>query len=722
MNSFVAELRQIITQTLDTLAQPQADQVSPLRRKLEVIDVPGLLRETSEGETPEDQGRSTVALSSAFGSIIDDNDKVKALGSNCASLLTHGLLEATKFYSNPKSLWGRTRTSSTTLLQEVHIQTEKGTAADTFVSSCMKVLEGRFRRYGHEPSKASWVALRGLFEHLWEQALGVADPFIHLASLDPGEGKTEAAISFLQALLSEPSLAEVSVLVAVERHNEIESLVRRSELDRHQVCVLTSDQDLNELGQATGPEVARVLFTTHEMVRRRVSGSFSNCADFHFKGRVREVRIWDEGIQRARELSFDRHDLVKLIKLLSLVRPDIVDLLESWSAKLYQTPEQGLVSVPDFGLRDALKAHNAERRLSAKDGLSIAKVLDDLSNCVVGWRKEGRRGVTLIDFKEWLPSDISPLLVLDASGRVRETYKLWPKDKATRLRRLTDSVKDYSPLVVRVWKHKAGRDVFDIEAERNQIAEAVAALIRGEPDESWLIVTFKLTVAQFEAEVRKSIGETAGRVSFITWGQHVATNDYTQCRRVILAGVLRMTYSGYELRTRAARGVRPADGPVDEEQVRAVEHGELKHDVFQAICRSHVRVSYAGRCGDAVAYIICPDHEQMKRVVEECFPGCKAERWHPFGEVVGPLSPQRQDAYDFLLKRFEEPECVSVPFKLVREYLDCSKSNFTDNVVKDPQFSKRCSEAGIGVIRGKFIRIAPVDKAIITEDGGSDVT
>jgi hypothetical protein len=56
-----------------------------------------------------------------------------------------------------------------------------------------------------------------------------------------------------------------------------------------------------------------------------------------------------------------------------------------------------------------------------------------------------------------------------------------------------------------------------------------------------------------EREVRRQLSETAAKVSFITWGRHMATNDYAEVPNVILAGTLFMRPSFYTALTHLAR-------------------------------------------------------------------------------------------------------------------------------------------------------------------------
>ena len=63
---------------------------------------------------------------------------------------------------------------------------------------------------------------------------------------------------------------------------------------------------------------------------------------------------------------------------------------------------------------------------------------------------DGCSGATTITYRESLPSEFAPLLVLDASGSLRQTYEFWEKGRGN-LERVAFAGEDvlqphYSPL------------------------------------------------------------------------------------------------------------------------------------------------------------------------------------------------------------------------------------------------------------------------------------
>ncbi len=83
------------------------------------------------------------------------------------------------------------------------------------------------------------------------------------------------------------------------------------------------------------------------------------------------------------------------------------------------------------------------------------------------------------------PQDVA---ILDASGRVRATYALWEKHLGN-LVRLPSVAKSYGNLTVHVMDKGSGKNAWLKNGEA--LAQEVAQLIDGKPEEPWLVVYHK---------------------------------------------------------------------------------------------------------------------------------------------------------------------------------------------------------------------------------------
>ena len=148
-------------------------------------------------------------------------------------------------------------------------------------------------------------------------------------------------------------------------------------------------------------------------------------------------------------------------------------------------------------------------------------------------------GNTLLDYRENLPDHFFPVVILDASGRVRATYLNWRKDRG-KLHYLGCAPKGYHNLTIHVWDQGGGKTAF--RSKWPELMNGIAATIRSKPDERWLVITHK---ADGEG-LLKAIPDLAQKlnvpnsenVSFLTWGSEKATNDFVDVPNLILAGTL----------------------------------------------------------------------------------------------------------------------------------------------------------------------------------------
>src|SRR5262249_26043678 len=120
----------------------------------------------------------------------------------------------------------------------------------------------------------------------------------------------------------------------------------------------------------------------------------------------------------------------------------------------------------------------------------IPKVIYDLwfiggKSVVV--RKDGNHK-TVIDYENSLPSDLKPVLVLDASARIRRMYHHWSNGRGD-LTWLMEAPKQYHNLTAHIWPRGGGHQTITDDAK--VIVEGVAKTIETKPNEEWLVVHHK---------------------------------------------------------------------------------------------------------------------------------------------------------------------------------------------------------------------------------------
>lgn len=572
----------------------------------------------------------------------------------------------------------------------------------------------------HRPGPRMWAALGHLAATMEAMANETCPPSFYLSSLDPGVGKSETVAHFVRALLDSPDHKHVGVLICVSRLDEIKSFVSRMRLPDSAYSVLTADKDVNGLAFLP-PQQGQVLFTTQQMVESRCKGSsFALAQTFHYEGRPRQVRIWDESILPGQTLTLNRDDIGFLFKPLRSRFPKLTNQLDSLFADIPKMKDGAVVPVPDFAEDHGVEVNDVMRLLKdyPKDQQVAASALWFLSGKTVVVRQDGKYGNTLLDYRETLPGDLAPVVVLDASGRVRGTYSQWETGRGN-LTRLLSAPKSYRNLRVHVWQRGGGKSAFANEGQL--LADGIATTISKKPDEEWLVVCHQAKPGQFdvEATVRDLLkGNT--KVHFITWGNHQATNEFSHVSNVVLAGTLFYRTSHYESLGRLAAGRRPEDGQFAKRDYDDVMHGEHSHLVLQAACRGSVRLCEGNACQPCNLYLIASLASGIPRSLKMIFPGCTVVTWQP---VPKALTGKVKQAVEYIRRWFCDNPSAVLPFReVMREIGMSDTSNFRKHVRLHPDFVEALGELGViehgeGKYRRGFVRLVHYFGFDVEEDG-----
>lgn len=559
----------------------------------------------------------------------------------------------------------------------------------------------------HRPAPEMYRALYDIINTLDAMARGEAERKVYLSSLDPGVGKTSAICAFVDALLTGPEYQDVGVIICLSRLDEIRGLVHRMGIPPEMFAVLTSDKALNALGVGEGnTDQAQVLFTTQQRIERHLEGrSFEACAEFHYRGRPRAVRIWDESWLPGQTLTISRDDIGLLFKPMRPVYPELTDAIEDLFTSIRSMDDGSRVQVPDFeqtygvGLNEVLALfdlpYNNDDASLKDDQRLVASSLWFMSGRTVSVRRDGAYGNTALSYRETLPEDLAPLLVLDASGRVRETYTQMERSRDN-LIRLGTAAKSYRSLKVHVWRTGGGKSSFGFNDKGQELIDGILGTIRTKPEEQWLVVVHKPSrrVRDVERAVRDLLGNDVdqGKVHFINWGRHTATNAYAQVPNVILAGTLFYRPSYYEALGRLAAKT-PAHQRYPLEAQQRIALGEHQHGILQALCRGSVRQCIGGECAPCDAYVIASVQTGIPDTLAKMFPGCQLLDWKPIRRA---LRGKVGQAVGYLRDRFSDPMVELVKFKEVMKAIGMNYSqSFRDDIRRHPEFKAEVAELGL---------------------------
>lgn len=535
-------------------------------------------------------------------------------------------------------------------------------------------------------SSEQWSALQALVETFDRIAQNKADEVAYLSSLDPGVGKTTAIVCYLSALeealrsQAEPENVpgdHPGALICVERIDQakdvLEQLVETMGVPTDSVAIWTSDVKSYDI------EDCPILLTTHERVRRLTKGrTFSETVELSFRGAPRTLRIWDETFTTTRGIAANSRTIGQAIGVLSMYREmeagtalgKVMSYLDTWQ-------DGALLDVPDWtsmlrftALEDYLSAEDIsdEQRDTLMDMAAISGKRTRIS-------RYGSDAASLF-YRAVLPSDIYPVVVTDASGRVRQHYT--DQRRLERVQRLPSGKKTYRNLAINVWPVPGGKSAWRDSKKFQRYINAMAEVINDRPEESFLVVHHK--PGGRKGWAIKDIGKALSaaivrpeRVEYVTWGRHTATNTYRDIHNVILAGTLFYPESSYEALKRASAEIGPDHEvtPNERSEVRLGEHG---HNILQALCRSAVRIPVGGDCGPCNAWIMARPQTGIETKLSEWFPQCRLVEWKPRNEGAKPRANSKADRLIRFLEGLNEEAVLS--FSDARERLGMSKPNF----------------------------------------------
>jgi hypothetical protein len=510
-----------------------------------------------------------------------------------------------------------------------------------FVDQTMQDLRASFAKFRHDPSPNMWEAIKAIVSTIDEMARGTAQPMFYVSALDPGVGKTQAIVHAVRNLDD-----DVGVLICLSRIDEVGSLVREMGLADDAYAVLVSDKSEEKLkreGVCLGnPDRnrARVLFTTQQMVDARLNrvDVFAALDEFFYKHRPRSVRIWDESMLPGEPLTLNLDRIGRLLENIRRIDGGLADGLWDWMAAVNGQPNGATLKVPNFegDHNEALRWLSRNKGEVDKRGRDSADMLRLLSNKLVCVTHDAK-GKTVLTYRESLPDDFAPVLICDASARVRETYQLWEAHRKNLLT-LNMAAKSYKNLRVHVWDTGGGKKAWSAKgAKLDDLIEGVVATIKTKPTEDWLVVVHsedQWNIPDLSIEITALLPQGTKKPHFITWGNHHATNKYVDVCNVILAGTLFFQPSDYEARYRLC-AAKPVEVPIDDDDLDDLKLGEYAHVILQALCRGSVRKCIENCCAPMDAYIIAAKNTGIPRMLPQVFPRCEVLRWQPVKQEVG---------------------------------------------------------------------------------------
>lgn len=443
--------------------------------------------------------------------------------------------------------------------------------------------------------------------------------------------------------------------------------------------------DLRAFG-SRNPSASQILLTTQQMIAHRCTElQFGAANVFHYQDSVRLVRIWDESFIPANPVTLSFDQIASSFADLSRNYPDERRQMVDFNSQLGAAQDGDVIDVfSSLGM-------TGERELSTiaslmailRDRNTLSTPTNDTLRSLVSMKYQTpvvRLYLNiphLVGFADTLPVDLSPLVILDASARIRHTYELWGKHRGN-LVFLKSAVKDYSNLTIQWWNKGGGKSSNRTHAVR--YAVAISDAISSAPEDQWLVIyhnSESLNGVDMKELIEEALDVDASNpksnVHYLTWGNHTATNAFKDVKHIVLAGTLFYPQLAYEALANAASGTNSI-GPLDEGLITKTQVGESLHGILQAACRGSVRNINRDASDSCEVFLIVDGRRGIVDELAKLFPNSKTIEWvpEPF-ELTG----RALQAFNFIQAHFERCPEIDYRFSDLRTHLQMKTQQLT---------------------------------------------
>lgn len=516
-----------------------------------------------------------------------------------------------------------------------------------------------------EEHRAALMALCGL---LTETSQGKR-PGRWAFGLPTGMGKSSGIVAWCAALTK---LGNKHVSVAVSA-SKIEALC---DLKRDMIRAGVPEDSIGLIYTHSGTKYAfpptdgndqrQVMLVAHNRIRMK---------DGHdqfmtFKGKPRDLLIWDESLVASEAKGFDLDAFDKAIGLVKGAWRRFTDdkhtaaseWLDACQACMDGTIKAATQSRPEMlqlptlsdasllGIREMLPEDDAAK--------PVADLLDF-------YREELRamptsQGGGVVWYETAVPSEIKNIIVLDASYHIR---MLCRADKTIRnaetnipeIRNIGKPLADlkrHDNVTIHQLFSGGGRSTMakDFGDRTKQLAvKEVVDVVKGIPEtEAVLVFVFKDrntkqtsyagamyraladagidTHAKLDTGLKDEDGQPVmrDRINVATWGQETSLNRWAHCSNVILCGVLQR--SSLDLAGSYLGQTDDIRHDVSTDTIKELARSEVAHVVYQALSRGCCRVMDDGQAKAMKAWVVHRDLG-IRGLLEDAMPGIRWETW-----------------------------------------------------------------------------------------------
>jgi hypothetical protein len=450
--------------------------------------------------------------------------------------------------------------------------------------------------------------------------------------LETGMGKTTAVLALAKVLQS----TDKSLLIAAERIDQLNEL----RLDMLNEGVDPAKLGIYHKSEIVYPDIPTVpiedvghvqfLLVSHSKVK---ADSVRNLAERLnvYLGRKRDLVIWDESLLTSNGHFISRSNAIRAAndwrvgyrdrlenKKKSLSMPDVYEEFDAFLTEVLE-----IMQSQDDTLRLPVLSGKTGSYRQVINMISTQNYIPPLESLVeFSQRGEVRRvdvgneGPGLIQFVQTIDADIDQMVILDASARIRD---LVDYDK-TVTRYPLNATKDYSDVTINWCDARSSKDSFVDKVHLNAYLMEIDNIIKDAIPQGQDILVF--THKKLKDEVRKHFEKQHNHHQFhvLHWGEHRASNRYSDVRYVFTVGVLYR--KKHELAASIIGQTNNLHHPLIDREVEDVAISEQADMLYQGFSRGHSRRSFHGKAGEQTIYLFHPKREsgRVLELLEEVMP------------------------------------------------------------------------------------------------------
>ena len=391
-----------------------------------------------------------------------------------------------------------------------------------------------------------------------------------------------------------------------------------------------------------------LLISHNRAARERHLGDINT-----YNGQPRSVVIYDESLLVSEIEHFLVDDLIgalgKWISKIALdlpTKPELASVSNFLTERrdtisfLYQNFDKdivNLVGAPGYMLSIEEQVDWSARFKAAGDSI-LAEFLEvqHLELRLVRHNK-----TAAVSYKIAIPPALTNMIVLDASYPIRtleqndttlHDAKDLPFCKKNQIH--FDALKRFDNVTLyRMTQHGGRSSMATDKAKVKKIMLDTVKIIQGIPvEEEVLVFVYKArgaidSIKTLTTELEHAGVDIGKRIHLQTWGNETSTNEFRQCRHVILVGVLHRDLT--ELEAHHLGQVNDIRGIVTPQTLKGLCLSERAHLAYQALSRGSCRVMGNDNEANQMTGYIIEAEEEIETALSSVMPGVVWKTWKP---------------------------------------------------------------------------------------------